>query len=55
MIPIKLKASDLKLSQRGDGKTVLSVDHKAKMAKLDLCTRLKISNSKRIRYIKRVK
>jgi hypothetical protein len=51
MIPIKLKASDLKLSQRGDGKTVLSIDHKAKMAKKPVCSRF--VNAKKIRYGKR--
>ena len=53
MIPIKLKSSDLKLSQRGDGKTILSKDEKAIESRLDLCTRIKRRGSKRIRYGKR--
>jgi hypothetical protein len=51
MRPIKLKDADLKLEKRADGKTVLSVDHKAKQAKKPVCARG--GNPNKIRYGKR--
>ena len=41
---------DYKLNQDKDGKVRLGVDEKAKLARLDLCTRLKRQKSKKMKW-----